>query len=57
MVNEVCAGDSLERMIILGSTNSVAYGYPFRLQSCLLLPFSFRYDLHLTFLLTYLLYY
>lgn len=25
MVNEVCAGDSLERIIILGSTNSVAY--------------------------------
>lgn len=24
MVNEYCAGDSLERKIILGSTNSVA---------------------------------
>ncbi|KAL1962660.1 hypothetical protein VTN77DRAFT_9294 [Rasamsonia byssochlamydoides] len=27
MVNEVCAGDSLERKIILGSTNSVAYAF------------------------------
>ncbi|KUL86966.1 hypothetical protein ZTR_05768 [Talaromyces verruculosus] len=27
MVNEVCAGDSLERIIILGSTNSIAYAF------------------------------
>ncbi|KAL3433220.1 major facilitator superfamily domain-containing protein [Aspergillus tetrazonus] len=27
MVNEVCAGDSLERKIILGSTNSIAYAF------------------------------
>jgi len=27
MVNEYCAGDSLERKIILGSTNSVAYAF------------------------------
>jgi len=27
MVNEVCAGDSLERILILGSTNSVAYAF------------------------------
>ncbi|KAJ9130770.1 putative Pantothenate transporter [Pleurostoma richardsiae] len=27
MVNEACAGDSLERKIILGSTNSVAYAF------------------------------
>ncbi|CRG82705.1 Pantothenate transporter liz1 [Talaromyces islandicus] len=27
MVNEECAGDSLERLIILGSTNSVAYAF------------------------------
>ncbi|KAL4906982.1 hypothetical protein BDW74DRAFT_167029 [Aspergillus multicolor] len=27
MVNEICAGDSLERKIILGSTNSIAYTF------------------------------
>ncbi|KAL5000857.1 major facilitator superfamily domain-containing protein [Aspergillus recurvatus] len=27
MVNEICAGDSLERKIILGSTNSIAYAF------------------------------
>ncbi|KAI5245198.1 putative pantothenate transporter [Aureobasidium subglaciale] len=27
MVNEVCAGDSLERKLILGSTNSIAYAF------------------------------
>ncbi|KAL2815212.1 major facilitator superfamily domain-containing protein [Aspergillus cavernicola] len=27
MVNEMCAGDSLERKIILGSTNSIAYAF------------------------------
>ncbi|KAI9926196.1 hypothetical protein MW887_004659 [Aspergillus wentii] len=27
MVNEACAGDSLERKIILGSTNSIAYAF------------------------------
>ncbi|KAL2836852.1 major facilitator superfamily domain-containing protein [Aspergillus pseudodeflectus] len=27
MVNEVCAGDSLERKIILGSTNSISYAF------------------------------
>ena len=27
MVNEACAGDSLERRFILGTTNSVAYAF------------------------------
>ncbi|CAD0037639.1 unnamed protein product [Aureobasidium pullulans] len=27
MVNEICAGDSLERKLILGSTNSIAYAF------------------------------
>lgn len=53
MVNEVCAGDSLERIIILGSTNSIAYASPcnqsrksYRFANCLTLGMPSMHGFH-----------
>lgn len=55
MVNKVCAGDSLERIIILGSTNSIAYAHfhPLFFRAAIkLFPHELLHTIGLTYLTT-----